>query len=147
MAYRVPKSIVMTDSELKRFLDEEPLAFFALVRGTSPHITPLNFMYDGKNILISVGANAKKVKHITENNKVAVCVHSPYRADGTNKGVIFEGEAEILMDDVEDITRKIFKKGHKDQEREDLLKSMVWPRVIIKVKPKKVISWDYSKLK
>ncbi|MEM4523586.1 MAG: hypothetical protein QXF29_00575, partial [Archaeoglobaceae archaeon] len=60
-----------------------------------------------------------------------------------NKGVIIRGTAEIV--ESEELSRKVLLKylSPEDPEFQQLLQI---PRVVVKVKPEKIYSWDSSKL-
>jgi hypothetical protein len=82
-----------------------------------------------------------KVKNIKRDNRVAVAIDVP---DG--KGVILEGGAQISTEGVEEVTRKVSAKYVEPTRLDDHVRSVLkTPTVIVRIVPKRIISWDYSK--
>lgn len=60
-----------------------------------PHLVPVWFLWDGKNILLFSQPDAQKIRNVRLNNNVILAL------DGTKDGedvVMFEGKAELLND-------------------------------------------------
>ena len=99
------------------------------------------FLYENGIIFISTGRDSAKVRNIKRNPKVAVTVD--VSEDGVNKGVVFRGEAELVEND--ELSKRILLKylGPDNPKFKQLVQI---PRIVVKVKPEKMFSWDSSKI-
>jgi len=133
----------MTKGEMEEFLSEGHIARISTVRRDgSPHVTPVWFLWEDGEVIIITYRDSVKVKNIRRDNRVAIVVDT---AD-PGKGVIIEGEAGISGDNVREMTRKISAKYMKAEELDDYVESVLkTPMLVIRVSPKKIITWDYSK--
>ncbi len=133
----------MTDTEMEDFLSQGHLARIATVkRDGSPHVTPVWFLWENGELIIVTYRSSLKIKNIKRDNRVSIVIDTSY----PGKGVILEGEARLSGDKVEEITRKISAKYVKPEELDDYVKSVLkTPMVVIRVNPKKILTWDYSK--
>jgi len=132
----------MTKTEMKDFLSHGHLARIATVKvDGSPHITPVWYHWENRELFIVTYRDSLKVKNIKRDNRVAVVIDV---LDG--KGVILEGEARISTEGVEEITRKVSAKYVEPTGLDDYVESVLeTPTVIVRIIPNRVISWDYSK--
>ncbi len=133
----------MTKEEMEEFLSEGHIARIATVKKDgSPHITPVWFLWEDEELIIVTYKGSAKVRNIKANNRVAVVIDTA----GPGRGVIMEGKARISVDGMEQVTRKISAKYVKPEELDDYVESVLkTPMMVIRISPKKVISWDYSK--
>jgi len=133
----------MTKEEMEEFLSEGHIARIATVKKDgSPHITPVWFLWESGELIIVTYADSLKVKNLKTDNRVAVVID----ISDPGKGVIIEGEAEISTDRIEEMMRKVSAKYVKPEELDDYLESLLKvSMLVIGVKPKKIITWDYSK--
>ena len=135
----------MSPEEIEDFLSESNIARIATVRPNNlPHVTPVWYLWENNQLLIAIMKGSVKESNIRQNNKVAVTVDSNM---APNKGVIIEGTAKIeeLSNDME---RRI---GLRYLKTENLDEYMEYAHaflssVLIKIRPEKIISWDYSKI-
>lgn len=136
----------MAHDELQKFLSEPRLAKIAtLKKDGSPHITPVWFDFDGTHLYISSSPHRMKTKNIQRDSRVALSIESQ---DGS-KVAIFEGTAEVLQDKGRAKTIALTKRYVPPEQVDAFLKqpAMAEPRVVIRVKPRKTISWDYSRVR
>jgi PPOX class probable F420-dependent enzyme len=103
----------------------------------TPHVSSVWYLWRDGHFYISTSEDRLKVRAIRKNPKVALIVDTdelPY------KGVIVEGRAQLTKKNIEEITLAIVKKyvpaSFVKSQFEDLMK---YPRVLIKIKPKKSI--------
>lgn len=93
----------MTPEERRQFLESHRLAILGVERpGKPPHLSPVYYVLDGDNVLVSVTKTRAKTKLIQRARRLSLCVlHEefpfPYvRVEGT--GVIEEdGAVETMM--------------------------------------------------
>ena len=102
-----------------------------------PHISSVWYLWKDGYFFISTSEDRLKAKVVRDNPNVALIVDTDVRP---YKGVIVEGKAELTMMNVKEVTLSITKrfvsKEKVETQFEDLMR---YPRVLIKVKPKKSI--------
>ena len=111
-----------------------------------PHVSAVWYLWKDGHFYISTSEDRLKVRVVKENPNVALIVDTdviPY------KGVIVEGTATLTKMDIKEITMAIVKKyvpaKFVKSQYEDLMR---YPRVLIKIKPKKSIDiMSYKVLK
>jgi PPOX class probable F420-dependent enzyme len=112
-----------------------------------PHVVAMNFVASEGAILMTSYGKAQKVINIRRNPKVAVMVETG-RTYADLRGVMIRGECEIIEDvaTVEATMRAIVQKdsGGVEIARGPLRSAS--KRVVLRVIPKKIASWDHSKL-
>jgi len=135
--------VSMSRQEMEEFLSQAHIARIATVkRDGSPHVAPVWFLWESGELIIVTYADSLKVKNLKTDNRVAVVID----ISDPGKGVIIEGEAEISTDRIEEMMRKVSAKYVKPEELDDYLESLLKvSMLVIGVKPKKIITWDYSK--
>ena len=137
---------------------------FAYV-GTSlkgvPHVTPVVYIFDGQKIFFNTSKEAKKLKTMRENNKVAFLIDKRDMSNiYENKAVLFTGEVKIYG--LLDIPLKfiqmlgavhLFIKKYPEYTRKystsELPKAWqltpIIARILVEVKPVKIIYWRGAK--
>jgi PPOX class probable F420-dependent enzyme len=135
----------MSSSEIKDFLSASNIARMATVNpDNTPQVTPVWYLWDNNELLISVGRESVKTRNIRKNNNVAVSIDR--RLEKGSKGVIIHGKAKF--DELsEDVRRKICQRYVRE---EDLDKYIEFARknfdsTLLRIDPEKIISWDYTK--
>ena len=112
-----------------------------------PHVVAMNYVARDGAILMTSYGKAQKVINIRRNPKVAVMVETG-RSYSDLRGVMIRGECEVIDDPgaVEATMRAILEKtsGSAALGRGPLKSAS--KRVVLKVIPKKIASWDHSKL-
>ena len=140
--------IKMTPEELNAFLrDERKIALATIGPDGYPHVVAMNYLWRDGAILMTSYGKAQKVLNIKRNPKVAVMAESG-RNYSQLRGVMIRGECEIAEDTptVEAAMRAI--RGHASGETNTQIGPLTTApkRVVLKVIPKKIASWDHSKL-
>ena len=124
-----------------------------------PHLVPMWFgVDDDGRIIFTTYGSAQKIKNLERDPRITVLIE-----DGTVydqlRGMMIEGEAEIIRDDPE-VTRMAMRAvGEKygTTRREDGAQPegqqalpdrtrAIGKRVVVRIKPKRVVSWDHSRL-
>jgi len=139
-------SIHMTDAEVYAFLDAKPGWIVLSTIGPQgyPHSVPLGYFRLGRDIYLGCRANTQKIKNIERNPKVSLVLES-----GTSrpdlKGVMLQGHATVYADP-DNILRLSREAARLRGVAEDALPQSPRPgAAYIKVEPRRIISWDYSK--
>lgn len=139
--------ISMTQKELGEFLSKPILARIATVgKNSAPHIAPMWFVYENGTLIISTGRDAAKIKNIKNNPAVAVSIDTT-EGGFQSGGVILRGKAELVEKDTLEITKKIYKKYLGSLDNPMAKQLLQLPRTVIKLKPQKIFSWDYAKMR
>ena len=118
-----------------------------------PHPMPMWYaVEDGTTVLMTTFRKSQKIANLKRNPKVSLLVESG-DAYQELKSVLMYGDAE-LIDDVEATTDVLLKvsqhRGEGTGEANDAIrqgmKRTAEKRVVIRVKPNRIVSWDHSKL-
>jgi nitroimidazol reductase NimA-like FMN-containing flavoprotein (pyridoxamine 5'-phosphate oxidase superfamily) len=140
-----PQMPPLTQDELVAFLNEAPIARMSSMNpdGTI-HSAPVYFKYDNGDILIGTQEVTRKVRNSRQNPKVTVLIDNqapPY------KGVVIYGEAKLDYEDVIAKRVAIFERYMPTENAQQLATGLANTHVpvIIRVKPSRMISYDYSK--
>ncbi len=140
--------IKLTPEEQDGFLrDCRKVALATIGNDGFPHLVAMNYIArDGAIYMTSYG-KAQKVVNIRRNPKVAVMAERG-RSYSELRGVMIRGECEIIEDPktVDAIMRAIRQRDTGEAEIPPMPEKIVTKRVVLKVAPRKVTSWDHSKL-
>jgi len=149
MAMNRRRQIRLTPGEQAAFLRERRKAALATIgKDGFPHVVAMNFLAkDGAFYMTSYG-KAQKVLNIRRNPKVALMVET-----GVNyaelHGVMIRGQCEIV--EGADAVREVFAamaeaRGTTAAARPHGSADSAPKRVVLKVVPEKITSWDHRKL-
>ena len=140
--------IRLTADEQAAFLREHRKAALATIDNNGfPHVTAMNFvMHDGAFYMTSYG-KAQKVVNIRRNPKIAIMAEA-----GTTyaelKGVMARGLCEII--EGEEAVHQVFawsaEARGESYSRPAGASSSAPKRVVLKLVPQNIVSWDHSKL-
>jgi PPOX class probable F420-dependent enzyme len=140
-----PQMPPLTQDELVAFLNEAPVARLSSINpdGTI-HIAAVYFKYDNGDILIGTQDVTHKARNIKRNPNVTLLIDNqapPW------KGVLIYGEAELDYDDVVAKRILIFERYMPAENAQKLATGLAnsYAPVVIRVKPKRMTSYDYSK--
>ncbi len=143
-------AIQLTPEERDAFLRQTRTIVLCTVdqRGY-PHSVAMWYVMDGGCWWMTTYAKSQKAMNIRRNPKVALMAESGDTYE-TLKGVLIRGRAELISDVdacVSVLTRVHAKmSGSMPEGVEDVLKAQARKRVVIKVIPERISSWDHSKL-
>jgi nitroimidazol reductase NimA-like FMN-containing flavoprotein (pyridoxamine 5'-phosphate oxidase superfamily) len=113
-----------------------------------PHVTAMNFvMRDGAFYMTSYG-KAQKVVNILRNPKTAIMVETG-SAYAELKGVMVRGLCEIIegADAVHQVWAWSAEERGETYKRPAGASSSAPKRVVLKIVPHKIVTWDHSKLR
>jgi len=135
----------LTQMELDGFLAQAPIVTLCTLNSDGTiHAAPVWFKRDGGEILLGTQQDARRIKNIKKNPNVTLVVdvdQPPY------KGVVIYGKAQLDFDNVIAKRVSIFEKYMPKANAEKLANGLASMRepVIIRVKPTKMVSYDYAK--
>jgi PPOX class probable F420-dependent enzyme len=147
--------IRLDDAEIREFLESSrTIILTSNGPGGYPHSMPMWFQAEPDGaIRMTTYGRSQKVQNLRRDPRVSLLVESGF--DYTElKGVLFYGRAEII-DDVERILDVLTAAdpsrsdgGDAEQQRaiREGMRRNAAKRVLIRVKPDRVVSWDHSKL-
>jgi nitroimidazol reductase NimA-like FMN-containing flavoprotein (pyridoxamine 5'-phosphate oxidase superfamily) len=140
-----PQRPPMLEDELKTFLNKAPIAHLGSMNpdGTI-HIAALWFRYDGGDIVFGTQDMTNKVRNIKHNPNVTVLID----IEGPPlKGVLIYGHADLDYEDVLAKRIAIFEKYMPSENARQTITNLAntFTPVIIRVKPKRISSYDYAK--
>jgi PPOX class probable F420-dependent enzyme len=144
------KAIELSPQEQDEFLrDAKTIVLSSIDRRGYPHSVAMWYMVDAGCIWMTTYAKSQKVLNIQRNPKVSLLAESGSTYD-TLKGVLIRGRAELIHD-VDACVRLLARihgkmMGAMPSGIEEALKMQARKRVIVKVTPERVSSWDHSKL-
>ena len=142
--------IQLTPEEQARFLQEQQkCALATLDKNGFPHMVAMNYAAKDGVIYMTSYGKAQKVVNVRRNPKVGVMVEAGKRY-AELRGVMIRGYCEIIDDpkQVEAIAQMVAgRPGPEGAMRPTALNpEVLQKRVIMKVTPEKIATWDHSKL-
>ena len=139
-----------------RFNAEEQAAFLSAHRKAAlatigedgfPHVVAMNFFAKDGAFYMTSYAKAQKVPNIRRNSKVALMVDAGDKYSEL-QGVMVRGRCEII--EGEDAVRAAFADMARARgatyERPSAANDTAPKRVVLKIIPEKITSWDHTKL-
>lgn len=151
--------IRLSDSELRDFLDSShTLQVASIGPDGRPHLVPMWFAVDAEQrVVFTTYRSSQKVRNIERDPRVTLLVEDGAVYDEL-RGVMIEGEAELLDDD--DATREVMRlvgakyyQGGPSSAADDEgararpdRRRAVPKRIAVRVRPSTVASWDHRKL-
>jgi PPOX class probable F420-dependent enzyme len=132
----------LTDVELRGFLSQPLIAdIVTLKKDGSPQITPVWYDFDGTYLYFSTTTDRAKARNIKRDNRIAVSIQD----EDAHKVVLFTGTASILDDRNHIMVRGIAGRYMPPDTVDGFLGGLEANRVILRMKPIRTISWDFTK--
>ena len=143
--------VVMHRLEVARFLHESRTAAVStLNRDGSIHSIAMWYGFIGETIAISTRVHSQKARNIARNPNTTMLIESGCLDYDHLKGVQIVGTADPVQTDQErmELGRSLFSRYVESgsEPPESLVATMVENRLLLKVRPTRVVSWDHSKL-
>jgi len=144
-------AIELSDDERTHYLADAPTIILVTIgRDGYPHAVPMWFVVeeDG-SILMTTYGRSQKVVNVQRNPKVALLVESGTRYDEL-KGVLLRGDAEVVENEA--LCVRVLTKIHAKHSGglasgvEEVMKAQARKRVVLKITPARIVSWDHRKL-
>ena len=79
----------------KRFLKRNELCKVASSHNDMPHVTPVNFIFNGSAFYFATDYDSRKYRNLEKNKNVGLVVDI-YESPMDNKAVVVQGTAEII---------------------------------------------------
>lgn len=142
--------IRMSDDEVQKFLaGSKTIILCSNGVGAAPHPIPMWFVLDDDGtIRMTTYVKSQKILNLERDPNVSLLAE-----DGEEyaelRGVVLYGKAELVRDTERVIDTLIDASGQGDRANQDVRNTMrnnASKRVLIRVKPERVVSWDHSKL-
>ena len=131
----------LTQDKINAFLDGKRNAIMATIRRDgSPQLTPVIYRWDGEQFWVSTTKDRAKYLNLRRDPRMSLCIDDA----ATSTTVIASGKARITEDNLWADTLKIVERYQSPEQAAAYVKSMQEkkePRVLIVLKPEKVISW------
>ena len=143
-------AIQLTPQERDEFLRQaKTIVLSSIDQRGYPHSVAMWYVMDAGCCLMTTYAKSQKTMNLRRNVKVALMAESGTTYD-TLKGVLIRGRAELIhdVDFCAGVLARIHEKmsGSMPEGIEEALKAQARKRVVIKVIPERISSWDHSKL-
>lgn len=134
----------LTPEEIDEFLSRPNVAVIATMDPDGqPHAVPIWYEWTSGEIVVHTGLRSRKYRNLRRNPRVTLCIDEktpPYRA------VVLYGRAEITVGTDDERTRRLAVAYLGTQSGSAYADSLRGQRmVIVRVKPERIISWDYGK--
>jgi PPOX class probable F420-dependent enzyme len=134
----------LTQSEIDEFLRAPNIAVVATVDPDGqPHVVPTWYLHEDGEVVFHTGLRSRKYRNLRQNPRVTLCIDvktAPYRA------VVLYGQAEMEVRTDEERTRRMavayLGEGIGNRYADSLHGERL---VVVRVRPKRVISWDYAR--
>jgi PPOX class probable F420-dependent enzyme len=144
-------AIRMSEAEIAALLGEcKSLQVATIDRDGAPHLTTVWFAYHDGAYLFETYGKSQKVVNLRRDPRVALLAEQGTSYDQL-RGVSVQGRAEIVHkgEELLRLMKVIVARNHgalDDGEVEAIARSMAEKRVVVVVRPDKVMSWDHRKL-
>lgn len=140
-----PQMPPLTQEEVETFLCQPLIARLGTMNedGTI-HIAPVIFKYEAGEFIIGTQNANRRIRNIKRTPKVTLLIDDP---TPPFKAVLIYGKAELDYDNVIQKRTAIFEKYNPKEQAVQMAEGLCakWTSVIIRIKPDRMISFDYSK--
>ena len=145
------QQIALTDAEQHAYLTaEHTIILNTLDRDGYPHAVAMWYVLDADGLVaMTTFRKSQKVVNVQRNPRCSLLLETG-RTYPTLKGLLIRGRAEI-MDDIErtlDVLESVNVKYHGGAPEgiRDALRAQASKRVVLRIRPEKIASWDHAKL-
>jgi PPOX class probable F420-dependent enzyme len=142
--------IEMSEEERTKFLAESKTVILCSNGvGGFPHPMPMWFSIDDDGaVLMTTYVRSQKVKNLERDPRVSLLVEAG-EDYAELRGIVMYGSAELIRDVERVIDTLIVASGQGDRANpavRDAMRANASKRVLIRVKPERIVSWDHAKL-
>lgn len=143
-------AIQMTAEECNAFLrDVRTITLSTIDPRGYPHSVAMWYVMDGDHALMTTYSKSQKTRNIERNPKVALLAETGTTYD-VLRGVLIRGTAEIVRDEERclDVLKRVHAKmmGALPEGIDEALRAQARKRVVVRVAPERISSWDHAKL-
>ena len=145
------KEIALTREEQRQFLDESHTVILSTIdRRGYPHSVAMWYVVDPDGtVLMTTFAKSQKAVNLRRDSRCALLVESGRKYEDL-KGVLIRGRATLEPDTerVLDLLERVHEKYNRGPAAglRDAMRYQAAKRVLIRVRPERVSSWDHRKL-
>ena len=145
------KEIALTREEQRQFLDESHTVILSTIdRRGYPHSVAMWYVVDPDGtVLMTTFAKSQKAVNLRRDSRCALLVESGRKYEDL-KGVLIRGRATLEPDTerVLDLLERVHEKYNRGPAAglRDAMRHQAAKRVLIRVRPERVSSWDHRKL-
>jgi PPOX class probable F420-dependent enzyme len=144
-------AIAIDDEERRRYVAEALTIILVSVGGDGyPHAVPMWFTVDDDGCFyMTTYGRSQKAVNLRRNPRTTLLVESGVRYDEL-KGVLIRGTAEVIED--LDLCVRVLTRVHTKhvgglaEGIEEVMRAQARKRVVLKITPERVASWDHAKL-
>ncbi len=140
-----PQMPSLTQDEIEIFLSRPLIARLGTINDDGTiHLAPVYFKYDKNEFILGTQNASRRVRNIKRNPNVTLLI------DDTNppfKAVLVYGKAVLDYDNVVQKRTVIFEQFETKEEAIQTAEGICnkWSSVVIRIKPDRIVSFDYSK--
>jgi PPOX class probable F420-dependent enzyme len=143
--------VKMSDEDLWKFIETQKTVQVATIgRDGMPHVMPLWFAIDGGDIILETFTKSQKIKNLERDNRISILFEDGQTYDQL-RGVSIQATAELIRD--HDLVHKHHlavlvrnQPGVPEEALATATASMVPKKTVIRITPRKIMSWDHTKL-
>ena len=147
------KTISLTSDERRRYLEgSHTIILTSLDRHGYPHSIAMWYVVDADGaVVMTTFAKSQKAVNLQRDPRCALLVESG-RTYEELKGLLIRGRARLeqdeekVLDVLEQVHRKYGTPGPSAEGMRDAIRAQARKRVVIRVQPERVSSWDHRKL-
>jgi PPOX class probable F420-dependent enzyme len=142
--------IVMSDDEVATFIETHRTATMATVGPTgTPHLVAMWYAWLDGTIWFETKAKSQKAVNLRRDDRLVVSIEDGLTYD-TLRGVSLEGRG-VIVEDPDTIWKvgvDVFERytGPYTEEMRPFVEVMLRNRVVVRLDPERVRSWDHTKL-
>jgi PPOX class probable F420-dependent enzyme len=142
--------ITMTDDEIAAFVSQQRTATMATIGPTGmPHLVAMWFAVLDGQIWFETKTKSQKAANLRRDDRLTVMIEDGHTYD-TLRGVSFEGRG-VIVEDPEAIWAvgvNVWERytGPYTEEMRPFVEMMLNKRLVVRVEPDRVRSWDHRKL-
>jgi len=137
----------LTNEEIESLLKRNNVArICSYNRDGTIHAAPVSYRYMNGQIVIGSIASSRKTRNIKRNNNVTVLIDTEQV-----QGVLIYGKAELEYDNIYDLIVSVWETAFLTPPPRDKLERFIQAYldkvkyVIVKIKPQRIVSFDYTK--
>jgi PPOX class probable F420-dependent enzyme len=139
------RQIRLTEEELAGFLRDNGKAALATIDPDGfPHVVAMGYFFEDGRFYMTSYAKAQKVLNIRRNPKVGLMIETG-EAYAELRGVMVRGTCEVI-DDTETVRAAMQRRRGSGARAPSSGVDSAPKRVLLKVTPTKIVSWDHAKL-
>jgi PPOX class probable F420-dependent enzyme len=142
--------ITMTDAEIAAFVEQQRTASMATIGPTGmPHLVAMWFAVIDGVLWFETKTKSQKAQNLRRDSRLTVMIEDGLTYD-TLRGVSFEGRG-VIVEDPEAIWAvgvNVWERytGPYTEEMKPFVELMLNKRLVVRVEPERVRSWDHRKL-